>query len=75
MKSAASEYKNGGVTDVSVSVDGTWQKRGFSSLNVVVAAISIDTGKVVDCEVMARYCKACKLSEHLKTTDQQANAT
>ena len=33
MKSAASELanKNGGVSDVSVSVDGTWQKRGFSS--------------------------------------------
>ena len=55
MKSAAS-----GVSDVSVSVDGIWQKRGFSSLNGVVAAISIDTGKVVDCEIMARYCKACK---------------
>ena len=37
MKSAASELanKNGGVSDVSVSVDGTWQKRGFSSLNGV----------------------------------------
>ena len=34
MKSAASELenKNGDVTDVSVSVGGTWQKRGFSSL-------------------------------------------
>ena len=77
MKSAASELakKNGGVSDVSVSVDGTWQKRGFSSLNGVVAAISIDTGKVVDCEIMARYCKACKSNEHLKTTDPQAYAT
>ena len=75
MKSAASEYKNGGVTDVSVSVDGTWQKRGFSFLNGVVAAISIDTGNVVDWEVMARYCKAGKSSEHLKTTDPQAYTT
>ena len=75
MRSAASEYKNGGVTDASVSVDGTWQKRGFSSLDGVVAAISIDTGKVVDCEVMASYCKACKSIEHLKITDPQAYAT
>ena len=77
MKSAAPELKNknGRVTDVSVSVDATWQKRGFSSINGVVAAISIDTGKVVDCVVMARYCKACKSNEHLKTTDTQAYAT
>ena len=77
MKSAASELanKNGGDSDVSVSVDGTLQKRGFSSLNGVVAAISIDTGKVVDCEIMARYCKACKSNEDLKTTDPQAYAT
>ena len=29
--------------DVGVSVDGTWQRRGFSSNNGVVTAISIDT--------------------------------
>ena len=33
--------------DIRVSVDGTWQKRGFSSLNGVVAAISVNTGKVI----------------------------
>ena len=33
------------------------------------------TGKVVDCEVMASYCKACKSNEHLKTTDPQVYAT
>ena len=27
-------------TDMTVSVDGTWQWRGFSSLNGVVAAVS-----------------------------------
>ena len=76
MKSAGSELanKNGGISGVSVSVDGSWQKRGFSSLNAVVAAISIDTGIVVDCEVMTPYCKACKSNEHLKSTDPQAYA-
>ena len=74
-KSQFLDHLNGGVSDVSVSVDGTWQKRGFSSLNGVVAAISTDTVKVVDCEIMARYCKACKSNEHLKTTDPQAYAS
>ena len=31
-------------TDRGVSIDGTWQKQGFSSHNGVVTAISIDTG-------------------------------
>ena len=54
MKSAAAELVNedGNVTDVAISVDGTWQKRVFSSLNGVVAAISVEAGRVVDCEVM-----------------------
>ena len=42
-----------------MSVDGTWQKRGFSSLNGVVAVISIDNGKVIDVEPMSRYCREC----------------
>lgn len=43
-----------------VSVDGTWQRRGYTSLNGCVAAISADTGKVVDIEVMSSYCMICK---------------
>ena len=47
MKSAAAELVNedGNVTDVAVSVDGTWQKRVFSSLNGVVTAISVVAGE------------------------------
>ena len=40
---------------VSISCDGTWQKRGFTSLNGAVIIISTDTGKVLDVEVMSRY--------------------
>lgn len=58
-----------------VSVDGTWQRRGHTSKNGCVAAISVDTGKVLDLEVMSSYCRTCKdinkkpnatLSESLK---------
>ena len=45
MKDAANYLKGGidvTITNVPVSVDGTWQKRGFSSLNGVVTAISVD---------------------------------
>ncbi|GFY14283.1 uncharacterized protein TNCV_3614711 [Trichonephila clavipes] len=43
---------------------GTWQRRGYTSMNGCVAAISVDTGKVLDIEVMSSYCptyKNCRL--------------
>ena len=54
------------VIDVGVSCDGTWQKRGFSSLNGVFAAISMDNGKVVDVEALNKHCKARSMKENLK---------
>ena len=43
MLTAALDLKSGeeGMTDIGVTVDGTWQKRGFSSLHGVAAVISI----------------------------------
>ncbi|GFV69086.1 uncharacterized protein TNCV_2929151 [Trichonephila clavipes] len=41
-------------------MDGTWQRRGYTSMNGCVAAISVDTGKVLDIEVMSSYCPTCK---------------
>ncbi|GFT89819.1 uncharacterized protein TNCV_1665681 [Trichonephila clavipes] len=43
-----------------ISVDDTWQRRGCTSMNGCVAAISVDTGKVLDVEVMSFYCPTCK---------------
>ena len=64
------------IVDTGISVDGTWQKRRFTSLNGAVAAISIKTGRILDVEVMTRYCQGCiniekfkenaDLYEHLK---------
>ena len=67
MKDAAKEirYKENvpedGVVDAGVSCDGSWQRRGFSSLNGVVTAISIDTGKILDTKPSSRTCKVCRL--------------
>ena len=54
-------------TDIGVSFDGTWQKRGYSSLNGVATAISVTNGKVVDCEVLSRHCKNC--ADHTKMAE------
>ena len=73
MTDAANELKKeDDVADVSVSCDGTWQRRGFASLNGSFTTISVDSRKILDTEVMSQYCKSCKLKEPLKTTDRMA---
>ena len=49
------------VIDILVSCDGTWQKRGFSSLFGAVFVIAYETGKVVDYIALSKYCAGCKL--------------
>ena len=51
------------IADIAVSCDGSWQRRGFSSLNGFVSAISMDTGKILDVEAMSRYCRSCQMHE------------
>ena len=60
------------VVDIPISCDGSWQRRGFASLNGSFTGISLDTGKVVDTEVMSRYCKGCKLKEPLQHINKAA---
>ncbi|GFT03236.1 uncharacterized protein TNCV_3610911 [Trichonephila clavipes] len=43
--------ENDGKRDLAVAVDGSWQKRGFSSKNGLVTVTSVDTGKVIDVKV------------------------
>ena len=71
MCDVAAEIKRdkAGIVDTCVSGDGTWQRRGYSSLNGVVAVISVDTGKVIDAEPMTRKCKGCERMQPVKKAD------
>jgi hypothetical protein len=65
MKKAAEDEKkkseeNGLHTGITVSGDGSWRKRGFSSLFGITSLIGWFTGKIVDIEVKSKYCKACE---------------
>ena len=66
MQDAAKELKSEDITDVAVPCDGAWQRRGFTSLNGAVACISMGSGKVLDIEVMSRYCQSCVTNERLR---------
>ena len=69
MKSAAREEKEKSdekvtnTSGITVSGDGSWRKRGFSSLFGFASLIGWFTGKVVDVLVKSKYCKS---SEHWK---------
>ena len=53
--------------DTGVSVDGSWQRRGFSSSNGVVTVISNENGKILDTETICKLCKACNAKEKLRS--------
>ncbi|XP_032238287.2 uncharacterized protein LOC5512949 [Nematostella vectensis] len=74
MGDSAKELKadtSDGPTNCGASFDGTWQRRGFSSLNGCVTGISIDTGKVLDVEALTVSCKQCKLHDHLDKDSEE----
>ena len=68
MNNAATELKGSpSIVDIGVTVDGTWQRRGYTSMNGVVVDMSIDSGKILDIEPLSRYCKSCNtMSRTLK---------
>ncbi|GFW09659.1 uncharacterized protein TNCV_1393601 [Trichonephila clavipes] len=53
-------------------MDGTWQKSGYSSHKGCVSCISIDTGKILDIEIMSHFCRIC--SRKSKVPDPASNA-
>ena len=43
-----------------VSLDGSWRRRGYASLNGFISAIERVSDKVVDIDVMTKDCRSCK---------------
>ena len=42
------------------------QRKGFASLNGVVAATSHDNSKVIDAVALSKFCKGCQIWEKRK---------
>ncbi|GBM18207.1 hypothetical protein AVEN_151738-1 [Araneus ventricosus] len=45
--------------DITVPYDGTWQKRGHTSLYGISIVVDILTGLVFDYEILSKYCSEC----------------
>ncbi|GFU26701.1 hypothetical protein TNCV_1837801 [Trichonephila clavipes] len=50
---------NMAVRESVIFVDGIWERRGHSFMNGCVAALCIDTGKLLELEIMPKFCKIC----------------
>ena len=61
------------VCNIAVSCNGTWQNRGYSSLNGVVSLISVETEKVIDYSVLAKKCAQCTAWESRRGTEDFDN--
>lgn len=55
---------------ITVSGDGTWKTRGYSSLVGVCTVIGDHTGKIIDREVMSSFCKGCEKWKGVKAGAQ-----
>ena len=51
------------LADIAINIDGTWMKRGHSSLYCAVFAISWQTDKVIDYAVLSKFCYECNYWE------------
>ena len=67
LKAENPEITDESFEDIPVSFDGTWEKRGHTSLFGVLFVLSVDTGEVLDYYVLSKYCKACSQWESKRT--------
>ena len=72
-KQILDNYEEDIICNTAVSCDGTWQRRGYASLNGVVSAISIDTGKCLAYETLVKNCKSCETWASRKGTLEYDN--
>ncbi|XP_070185057.1 uncharacterized protein, partial [Littorina saxatilis] len=71
-KKAAADLKAAKGDQVTVSCDGTWQRRGFQSKNGVFTLLSADkqNSKVIDTVTMSSYCDSCAKNKKKKTPEE-----
>ncbi len=64
------EAEDDGITNVAISGDGTWRRRGFKSSFGVLTAISVTTGKILESEIMSKECRTSLLNKRKEGTPE-----
>ena len=67
------DYDENAVCDAAVSCDGSWQRRGYGSLNGLVTSINIDSGKCLSYQCLIKTCNAYELWSQRKGTIEYVN--
>src|SRR5699024_3188709 len=62
MKKVAQDAAIKGI-EISCSFDGSWMKKGFSSLIGLVYCVLMGTNKIIAIDVLSKYCPQCKGKE------------
>lgn len=58
-KEETEETESDPKTDITISGDGTWIRRGYSSLHGVCTVIGAQTQNILDIEVLSSFCHGC----------------
>ncbi|KAJ8879951.1 hypothetical protein PR048_020572, partial [Dryococelus australis] len=66
---------NDGDNNIAVAFDGTWHKRGHTSENVVTTVTSVDSGKLLDFEVLTKHCFKRNLATEEYNCDKNYEGT
>lgn len=72
---AQAVLKNDGNDQITGIFDGTWQRRGHSSLNGAVTALAANTGKVIDVRIFSKFCRCKNRLREQHQPNCQANYT
>lgn len=51
----------GGLPELTVKIDGSWSKPGFTSNFGFAVVLSARTGKVLDYQFLSKYCNKCNM--------------
>lgn len=72
-EATAQNRGDGNCEELTISGDGTWKKRGFTSLYGVTSLIGYYTGKIIDIVVKSSYCKQCAVWKKKLTLKSTTN--
>ena len=68
MEAVTEEFTKTANDNLIVSGDGSWRRRGFSSLQGISSVIGLNTGKVIDVSIKSSFCRACSQWEGKEET-------
>jgi hypothetical protein len=58
-REAVAENEEDVPSHITACFDGSWQKHGHTSLGGIISATSVDRGKVLDIDIMSKFCVVC----------------